>query len=360
MLNKNQSNKRNSWKYAIILPVLIGFIFLFQVKVIAQQKQESVVNKQMHPGDNVRIVVDKNSSDAEIKKDAANLKKEHGITLKYSKVKRNSAGEITGIKMEFKDKEGNKGVSQVNGNEPIKPIHFYKNDSGIGFGKSKSMKIFTNTSGGFTEVAPIDINIDDSIDVVGNFDLDLDLDLDLPEPPEVPEIPEAAEAIKAFSWSGSVKGDNDIVIKNVVIKKDGDKKAKVIVNGKVLSDKEIEEAVQKYGGKGFSVISDGESHQITINGQNVMKASSRAMADARIQMKKMRPQIEKQMGMMRTNKGKMKADIARAKAEINAAKPDMEAAKAEMVKAKEEMIKAKAEMDAAKAEYEKAKAELKK
>jgi len=38
MLNKNQSNKRNSWKYALVLPALGAFMFFFQVKVVAQEK----------------------------------------------------------------------------------------------------------------------------------------------------------------------------------------------------------------------------------------------------------------------------------------------------------------------------------
>ncbi len=38
MLNKNQSNKKNSWKYAVVLPLLGAFLLLFQVKVVAQEK----------------------------------------------------------------------------------------------------------------------------------------------------------------------------------------------------------------------------------------------------------------------------------------------------------------------------------
>ena len=38
MLNKNQSHKRNSWKYATVVPALIGFTILFQVEVVAQEK----------------------------------------------------------------------------------------------------------------------------------------------------------------------------------------------------------------------------------------------------------------------------------------------------------------------------------
>jgi hypothetical protein len=379
MLNKNQSHKRNSWKYAVIIPALIGFVFLFQIKVIAQEKEEDVVfTKTMHKGNDIRVVVDKNSTDAEMKKDASKLKKEHGITLKYSKVKRNSDGEITGIKVEFKDKEGNKGVSQIDGKEPIKPIQFYKNDSGIGFGKPKQIRMFTNFNGGQND-APMAIAIGDSINIAGDFDfdMDLDMDLDLPEPPEAPETPEAAEwpeAPQAFAWNDK---DSKIVIKT------GDgKKPMVIINGKVLSDeKEIEEALQKYGAKGkgqgkgnaytYSYSSssddDGDGQQIIINGKDVMKIRSQAMANANIQMKKLRPQMQKQMELVKAQASKSKAEMARARAEMdknraemNASKPEMEAAKAEMTKAREEMLKAKAEMEAAKAEYEKANAELKK
>ncbi len=41
MLNKNQSNKRNSWKYALVFPLLVAFVFFFQVKVVAQEKVAS-------------------------------------------------------------------------------------------------------------------------------------------------------------------------------------------------------------------------------------------------------------------------------------------------------------------------------
>ena len=38
MLNKNRSNGKNSFKYALMLPLLVGFIFLFNVKTEAQVK----------------------------------------------------------------------------------------------------------------------------------------------------------------------------------------------------------------------------------------------------------------------------------------------------------------------------------
>ena len=38
MLNKNQSKKWNSWKYAVVFPALVSFVILFQIEVVAQEK----------------------------------------------------------------------------------------------------------------------------------------------------------------------------------------------------------------------------------------------------------------------------------------------------------------------------------
>jgi hypothetical protein len=353
MLNKNQSHKRNSWKYALIIPALIGFVFLFQIKTIAQEKEEQTFAKKVQDRNEIRLVVDKNSTDAELKKDAALLKEKHGITLKYSKVKRNSAGEITCIKVEYKDKDGSKGVSQVDGKEPIKPIHFYKNDGGIGFGTPKQVRIFANNNS--TEDRVIELAIDDSTDVTSNFDFNFDFDIKTPEAPEAPESPEAAEApsLPRHFWN-----DADSETK-IIVKKDGAKPL-VILNGKVIegdesviSKKELDELINS-----SSKSSDSDA-QIIINGKDVMKIRTDAMANAKMQMKRMKPMMKRQMELVRSEKGKARAEMDKAQAEMDAAKPEMEKAKAEMLLAKEEMLKAKAEMDAAKAELEKARAELK-
>lgn len=39
MLNQNQSKKWNSWKYVTVFPALIAFVFLFQIEVVAQEKE---------------------------------------------------------------------------------------------------------------------------------------------------------------------------------------------------------------------------------------------------------------------------------------------------------------------------------
>jgi Zn-dependent protease with chaperone function len=126
MLNKNQSNKRNSWKYAVVIPALIGFVFLFQVKVVAQDKfieleDGSTISSK------TREVTDmtwtKNSSDEEFKTDAAVMAKS-GIIFNFSDIKRNSEDEITNIKISYKDKLNNQQTETYFASKGIKPIHF--------------------------------------------------------------------------------------------------------------------------------------------------------------------------------------------------------------------------------------------
>lgn len=135
MLNTNQSNQRKSWKYALILPVLSVFMLLFQVETVAQVK-ENRINSEKTATEAVVIAVgfvtDKNATDAEMKLDTEELKKQ-SINYKFSKIKRNKKGEIIAIKIEFNDNNGNKGVTAINGKEPIEPIYFSTENGKIGF-----------------------------------------------------------------------------------------------------------------------------------------------------------------------------------------------------------------------------------
>lgn len=143
MLNKNQSHKRSYLKFAVVIPALIGFVLLFQVKVVAQDKFTATMI-DVAAGNDVAInhdsateevntvvnvnegsyVWDRISSDSEIKNDAADIKKEHNIDFVISNVKRNSNGEIIAIRMEFDDHKGNKGNVEQNRTIPIRPIFF--------------------------------------------------------------------------------------------------------------------------------------------------------------------------------------------------------------------------------------------
>lgn len=131
MLHTNQSNKRNVWKYATILPLLVGFMLLFQIETIAQVKENPQKNGVVKV-EAVGFSWDKNATDEEMKSDAAQLKKQ-GIDIKFSNVKRNKNGEIIALKIEFNDGKGNKGIKEIEGDEPIEPIYFSAEQGNIGF-----------------------------------------------------------------------------------------------------------------------------------------------------------------------------------------------------------------------------------
>lgn len=145
MLNKNQSHRRSYLKYAMILPALIGFVLLFQVKVIAQDKFITLTNEVALANGNVtnqdsapeesfpapiisegegNYVFDKTETDENLKDDAADIEQAHKISFTISNVKRNSKGEIIGIKMAFDDKKGNNGKIEQDRTIPIRPIFF--------------------------------------------------------------------------------------------------------------------------------------------------------------------------------------------------------------------------------------------
>ncbi|MBO9584547.1 MAG: TonB-dependent receptor plug domain-containing protein [Flavobacterium sp.] len=101
MLNKNQSKKRNSWKYYAVIPALAAFVLLFQIEVIAKERQNKnakAVSKEMESVDVYKIT--KNSTDADLKELKENLKSIHHIDIKVSDIKRNSENELTSIKVD--------------------------------------------------------------------------------------------------------------------------------------------------------------------------------------------------------------------------------------------------------------------
>jgi len=312
MLNKNQSKKWNSWKYALIVPILIGFLLYFQVNVIAQERQGLSSKFEANSAEDITVVIDKNSTDAALKAAVAKLKSE-GITLKFSKVKRNPAGEIIAIKAEFKNKEGRKGTSQIIGDEPIKPLRFFKNDDGaVGFGETKQIRIIRkgNPNSGDNNAEEIEIHTD------------------VVEAPERPERPEAIEAPEPPE--PPMPADK---VQKVIIKKIKDKNGKITmtVNGETIDidvDKIVDDALASVN---FNF--DFDTAEIDEEAKEHMKR-------AKIEMEKVRPNME------------------RAKREMESRRPEMEDAKRELLDAKREMEDARREMLEARIQLEQSRKEL--
>ena len=122
MLNKNQSKKWNSWKYLLILPALTAFMFLFQMEVIAKEKNLSPKLEQSASDDVDVYQITKNTTEAELKEKAETISKNYGITVNFSDTKRNANNELTAITVELKKGNEISNNRNVNSSEAIKPF----------------------------------------------------------------------------------------------------------------------------------------------------------------------------------------------------------------------------------------------
>ncbi|RZJ75049.1 MAG: hypothetical protein EOO45_06780 [Flavobacterium sp.] len=143
MLNTKQSDRRNSWKYAAVVPALAAFTLLFQVQVVAQEKE---ISKQSNSVTaeyvSWSVEIHKDATDEEIKKESGIFKKEFDTDINVQNVTRNQKNEITGLKVTAKDKTQTK-VFEVSGTEPISPFTIEVGKSG----KENKNKISFGTPG---------------------------------------------------------------------------------------------------------------------------------------------------------------------------------------------------------------------
>ena len=315
MLNKNQSKSWQSWKYFFIVPALAAFMFYFQVKVIAQEKAADNLAKEITDIRGVEtIVVDKNTTDAQLKEFTAKMKV-RGINLKFSKLKRNNAGEIIAIKADYKDKEDHKGSYVISGDEPIKPVSIAMNSNGtVAFGNAKQINFVRNQGSGNNESVTeiISGNDDDSDSQTSTYSYSFDHNGNMltenvegPEPPEPPMPP--------------------IVVKTIT-NKNG--KVNVSVNGET-----IEVDVDK-------IMAD-------IDIDAIREEAEEQMEVARVQMREARPQMEKARKQMLESRS-VSEESAK----------DMEDARREMADSRKEMQKARKELQEMRSELAKERAAL--
>ena len=134
MLHKNRSNRNNQIKFALIIPVLFGFVFTFNTEIIAQNKN---ANNEVTIERNVQvIIISKDETESELEKIEKDFLKE-GVTVNFKGVKRNSKGEIIAIKISVSTKTSNANYN-TNSDVPIKPIKisFDSDGNSISIGNS--------------------------------------------------------------------------------------------------------------------------------------------------------------------------------------------------------------------------------
>lgn len=119
MLNKKQSKKRNSWKFYVIIPALAAFVLLFQIEVIAKEKQQLVKETSGEIKSVDVYKVKKNSTDAELKEIKEKLKSIHNIDFEASDIKRNAESDLTSITIDIKNGNEQSKSIQTGGSKPI-------------------------------------------------------------------------------------------------------------------------------------------------------------------------------------------------------------------------------------------------
>ncbi|MDG1871364.1 MAG: hypothetical protein P8I78_05300, partial [Flavobacterium sp.] len=127
MLNKNQSKKRNSWKYVTVLPALVAFVVLFQINVVAQEKPQEVKEASEMDNSDLKMAlhVTALSTEKELNSEKEYFEKEYGLLMQFSGIQTNSNNEITAIKVALKDNKGTEKEHHVKGNKAIAPFDIF-------------------------------------------------------------------------------------------------------------------------------------------------------------------------------------------------------------------------------------------
>jgi chaperonin cofactor prefoldin len=186
MLNKNQSKKSKSWKYAMIMPFLFAFMFYYQVKAVAQEKKGALKEKNAAYAEESAIYIYKNSTEAEMKIAASMLQKNNSVFIKFSKIKRNSKGEITAIRIDYKDKVGKKGTSIIDGDEPIDNLTIFRTKNSIEISSNDKKNEVYETAIANEEVTALVEFTDPVSEKTANIEIN---DNDFPTPPTPPTPP---------------------------------------------------------------------------------------------------------------------------------------------------------------------------
>lgn len=367
MLNTNPSQKRNAWKYSIILPVLVAFFLLYQVKTVAQVR-ETIIDNETLELNRVELIINKNTTDLEIKEKTEKLKKEYFVDLKVSKLKRNKQNEIYSIELKFKDKDGKTGKLSANGDDPIQPILFYKevDESGkvnIGFGHPNNNVISTYSD----EIKWIDNSSKvETIDIKENEDGNTIYIIN------GKEYYDEELKDKIVTVDGSIEASEDNKTKKRIMVFNGKstisddvEKTVIFLNGEEISKEEMDKIdpttiktvnVNKNNTtneikiitKNSAGISDDTA--IYINGKKATKEELDAIETSEIE--KINIKKEEHQKIIEIEKKKMKEEMQKAKAEIEKAKVKMEKSKAEIEKSKAEIEKTKAEIEKSRAELQ--------
>ncbi|WP_204345556.1 M56 family metallopeptidase [Psychroserpens algicola] len=162
MLHKSKSNKLHQLKFIIVLPVIALFMMSFSIKEIyIESPSETSKTTETSTSEKgiTEVTITKDTTDDELKAIQEQLADE-GITFTYKNVKRNSDGQITSIKTDFKG-DGQSANYNINGDKGIEAFHFKRDGETFSVGSIKKHKnTFTyETKDGSTKVQGTGANV---------------------------------------------------------------------------------------------------------------------------------------------------------------------------------------------------------
>lgn len=302
-------------------------VFALQNQLIAQNNFNKTRNDN-----SVVMTWNKNTPEQEMKDNVKALRENNGVTIKYSNLKRNSKNEITKLKIEYSDRDGNSGSQEYNNKNAIPKIQFFKNNGDIGFGNPNNNIVNENMV----------------FEDFGNFDLN-ELKKQLSTRIKIDTIGNN----KSFSFNLDDKKPSIITKNKIIIQKDG-RKPLVFEDGKLIDGESdySKEEIEKIKNE----------NKIDSVGKNQIKSFSFNLNDNDLDMGNLRDQIEKmqiQMQKMMQNSSNNVTPSAVEGQISKSSKSDKEDYTKEMKDAKEEMIKAKKALEEAQKSLPKTKSEMK-
>ena len=125
MLQKTKSEPQKKLKLLMVVPFLIVFLMSFNQKTVLvpiDSKITSMENQLNSQTNNLEIFFDKDMTDKYLEETKLGLS-QRGINFKYSKIKRNKKGEVTGLNVQF-EKDGRETNYKINASSPIEPFYF--------------------------------------------------------------------------------------------------------------------------------------------------------------------------------------------------------------------------------------------
>jgi hypothetical protein len=250
-----------------------------------------------------------NTPEQEMKDDIKALG-EHGVSIAYENVKRNSKDQITAIKVTYTDRKGNKGALEMDNQKPINTIKFFKQGENVGFGEPKSNDFLSSANGfsGFSNGQ---------------------------SPMQLFNFSPGGTDENAKSYSFSFSDDNSSTKSRIFIQKDG-KNPLVIEDGKVVQggDDYTKEELEEIQKNKSVEPSDDAFLNFNFNDESNLAE----------QMKKMQEQLNQLMQKQQDNSQPKENEKL-----LQESKEELEKAKEELKKAKEELQKTKSTLKTQKA-----------